>query len=54
MVKLCWNEEEEFDEICDQFRDQRVWSIQDGKWYKDNIGEVNPLMEKLNHILNGI
>ena len=28
---------EEFDEICDQFRDQRVWSIQDGKWYKDNV-----------------
>ena len=30
-------EEEEFDEICDQFRDQRVWSIKEGKWYKDNL-----------------
>jgi len=29
--------EDEFDYICDTFRDPRVWWIQDGKWWKDNI-----------------
>jgi len=29
--------EEEFDLIADSFRDPRVWWIQDGEWYKDNI-----------------
>ena len=42
--------EEKFDEISDQFRDQRVWKIKDNKWYKKNIwgaessyGEVKSL-----------
>ena len=29
--------EQEFDYICDTFRDPRVWWIEDGKWRKDNI-----------------
>lgn len=29
--------EEEFDYICDTFRDPRVWWIQDGKWWKENL-----------------
>ena len=29
--------EEEFWSIADTFRDPRVWWIEDGKWYKDNI-----------------
>jgi len=29
--------EEDFDHVCDTFRDQRVWRIQDGQWVKDNI-----------------
>lgn len=29
--------EEEFDQICDSFRDPRVWWIHDGRWWKDNI-----------------
>lgn len=29
--------EEEFDYICDTYRDPRVWRIQDNKWWKDNI-----------------
>lgn len=29
--------EEEFDYICDTFRDRRVWRIEDGQWIKDNI-----------------
>jgi len=29
--------EEEFDYICDSFRDPRVWRIEDGQWVKDNI-----------------
>ena len=33
--------EQEFWEIADSFRDPRVWWIEDGKWWKDNIwGEV--------------
>lgn len=29
--------EEEFDRVCDTFRDPRVWRIKDGQWLKDNI-----------------
>jgi N-acetyl sugar amidotransferase len=29
--------EEEFDEVCDTFRDRRVWRIERGQWVKDNI-----------------
>jgi len=29
--------EEEFDHICDTFRDRRVWRIENGMWVKDNI-----------------
>lgn len=29
--------EEEFDALCDTFRDKRVWRIEDGYWVKDNI-----------------
>ena len=29
--------EEEFDQFADQFRDPRVWWIQGGEWWKDNI-----------------
>jgi hypothetical protein len=29
--------EEEFDRVCDTFRDPRVWSIEGGQWVKDNI-----------------
>lgn len=29
--------EEEFDRICDQFRDPRVWRVENGEWVKDNI-----------------
>jgi len=32
--------EEEFDHICDSFRDPRVWSVEDGKWVKENIWGV--------------
>lgn len=32
--------EEEFDMISDSFRDPRVWWIEDGKWYKQNIWGV--------------
>lgn len=35
--------EEEFDSICDTFRDRRVWSIENGQWVKDTIwGERTP------------
>jgi hypothetical protein len=35
--------EHEFDAVCDSFRDPRVWWIQDGQWWKDNIwGEPSP------------
>jgi hypothetical protein len=30
-------DEEEFDRICDTFRDPRVWRIEDGQWVKDDI-----------------
>jgi N-acetyl sugar amidotransferase len=29
--------EDEFDRICDTFRDKRVWRSEGGKWVKDNI-----------------
>lgn len=29
--------EETFDQICDTFRDPRVWRIENGEWVKDNI-----------------
>ena len=29
--------EEEFDYVCDSFRDRRVWRIENGQWVKDNI-----------------
>jgi N-acetyl sugar amidotransferase len=29
--------EEEFDVICDTFRDKRVWRIENGQWVKDTI-----------------
>lgn len=29
--------EDEFDMICDTFRDPRVWRIESGQWVKDNI-----------------
>lgn len=29
--------EEEFDSVCDTFRDPRVWKIERGQWVKDNI-----------------
>jgi N-acetyl sugar amidotransferase len=29
--------EEEFDHICDTFRDPRVWRIENGRWVKENI-----------------
>ena len=29
--------EDEFDSICDTFRDPRVWRIENGQWIKDNI-----------------
>jgi hypothetical protein len=29
--------EQEFDTVCDRFRDPRVWKIENGQWVKDNI-----------------
>ncbi len=29
--------EEEFDYLCDTFRDRRVWRLENGQWVKDNI-----------------
>jgi N-acetyl sugar amidotransferase len=29
--------EEEFDRVCDTFRDPRVWRVEDGQWVKDNV-----------------
>ncbi len=29
--------EQEFDSVCDTFRDPRVWWIHDGQWWKDTI-----------------
>ena len=42
--------EDEFDSICDTFRDPRVWRVEDGQWVKDTIwGEATaygPAREK--------
>ena len=29
--------EQQFDRVCDKFRDPRVWWIRDGQWWKDNL-----------------
>ena len=29
--------EDEFDRVCDTFRDPRVWRVEDGQWVKDDI-----------------
>ncbi|MDD5617604.1 MAG: N-acetyl sugar amidotransferase [Candidatus Omnitrophica bacterium] len=29
--------EDEFDSICDTFRDPRVWRVENGQWVKDNL-----------------
>jgi N-acetyl sugar amidotransferase len=29
--------EDEFDHVCDTFRNPRVWRIKDGEWVKDNV-----------------
>lgn len=29
--------EQEFDAVCDTFRDPRVWWIEDGRWWKDTL-----------------
>lgn len=29
--------EEEFDMVCDSFRDRRVWRVANGEWVKDNL-----------------
>jgi len=29
--------EEEFDHVCDTFRDRRVWRIENGQWVKDDL-----------------
>lgn len=39
--------ESEFDEICDTFRDKRVWSIENGEWVKDNIWGGNSAYGKV-------
>ena len=42
--------EDEFDSVCDTFRDPRVWRVEDGQWVKDTIwGEATaygPASEK--------
>jgi N-acetyl sugar amidotransferase len=40
--------EEEFDHICDTFRDPRVWSVEDGKWVKENIWGVKSSYGQVN------
>lgn len=35
-------DEEWFDNICDGFRDPRVWTRIDGSWYKQNIWDKEP------------
>jgi N-acetyl sugar amidotransferase len=29
--------EQEFDRVCDTFRDPRVWRVEDGRWVKENV-----------------
>lgn len=44
--------EDEFDYICDSFRDPRVWRIENGQWVKDNIwggsSEYGPVKNDVN------
>ena len=32
--------EKQFDQVADTFRDNRVWWIKDGHWWKDNVWGV--------------
>ena len=34
--------EEEFDRVCDSFRDPRVWRKEKGQWVKQNIWDEQP------------
>jgi len=45
-AKVCRMTEEEFDRICDTFRDRRVWRIENGQWVKTIFGENLPLMDR--------
>ncbi len=36
-LKYVGMSEEEFDDVCDTFRDKRVWEIEENKWVKDNV-----------------
>jgi N-acetyl sugar amidotransferase len=36
-LKYVGTTEDEFDAVCDTFRDPRVWRIENGAWVKDNI-----------------
>lgn len=45
--------EDQFDAVCDSFRNRRVWSIENGEWVKDNVwggrssyGPVHPSVLK--------
>jgi len=40
--------EEEFERICDTFRNPRVWSVEDGKWVKENIWGVKSSYGQVN------
>ena len=40
--------EQEFDEIADSFRDDRVWYIKDGLWWKNNIWGESASYGKVN------
>ena len=39
-LKYVGMSEQEFDRVCDTFRDPRVWRIEDNQWVKDNIWGV--------------
>ena len=43
--------EDEFWSIADSFRDPRVWWIEDGKWYKDNIWGASESYGNVNLVL---
>lgn len=34
--------EDKFDYICNTFSDLRVWHIEEGKWFEDNIWGGSP------------
>jgi N-acetyl sugar amidotransferase len=36
-LKYVGMSEDEFDAVCDGFRDSRVWRVEDGQWVKDTI-----------------